>query len=105
MWVTTSNGIQMTVGDYGVELPITITGATIPESDSIKIKISNALGAQVLEKDYTNIQDNTVTLAFSEAESELFPVGVYQYSIDWYHDGSFMCNIIPIGLFKVVSKV
>lgn len=95
----------MTVGDYGVELPITIVGTTITASDSIKIKFTNAMtGAEVLVKDYDNIADNTVDLEFTEAESALFPVGVYSYSLDWYQHGNFMCNIIPVGILRVVSK-
>ena len=105
MWVTTSNGIQMTVGDYGVELPITITGTTITASDSIKIKFTNAMtGAEVLTKEYSDISQNTVNLEFTAQESALFPVGVYAYSLDWYQNGNFMCNIIPVGILRVVSK-
>lgn len=105
MWVTTSNGIQMTVGDYGIELPITVIGTTITASDSLRLTFNNALtGDEVLVKDFDNISQNTVNFELTEAESALFPVGVYSYSLDWYQDGNFMCNIIPIGIFRVVSK-
>lgn len=105
MWVTTANGIQMTVGDYGIELPITVIGTTITASDSLRLTFNNALtGDEVLVKDFDNISQNTVNFELTEAESALFPVGVYSYSLDWYQDGNFMCNIIPIGIFRVVSK-
>ena len=55
-------------------------------------------------KTYTNIQNNTIDFELTDSETELLPVGVYAYSLDWYQDGAFMCNIIPSGLFKVVDK-
>lgn len=30
--------------------------------------------------------------------------GFYTYSLDWYQDGAFLCNIIPAGEFRVVVK-
>lgn len=105
MWATTSNGLQMVVGDYGIKLPITVIGTTITASDSLRLTFNNAItGVEVLVKDYDNIVENTVDLEFTEAESALFPVGVYSYSLDWYQDGNFMCNIIPVGILRVVSK-
>lgn len=104
MWVTTANGIQMTVGDYCIELPITIVGTTITSSDSVKMRFKDLDGSVVLEKEYSNIAQNTFNFELTEEETALFPVGVYSYSMDWYQNGNFMCNLIPIGLFKVVGK-
>jgi hypothetical protein len=43
-------------------------------------------------------------VCLTEEESALFPVGVYCYRLDWYQEGTFMCNIIPDAVFKVVDK-
>ena len=105
MWATTSNGLQMVVGDFGIKLPITVIGTTITASDSLRLTFNNALtGVEVLVKDYADISQNTVQFELTEEESALFPVGVYSYSLDWYQDGNFMCNIIPVGILRVVSK-
>ena len=93
----------MAKGDWGVELPVTVSGATFAANDSLKIVIKNG-ETTLVEKEYTNITQNTVKLELTEAESALLPIGVYVYRLDWYQDGAFMCNIIPVSTFKVVDK-
>ena len=105
MWAVNGQDLKMCEGDWGVELPITITGATFSASDEVKLTIKTAVnGDVVLTKTFTNISQNTVNLELTEAESALFPVGNYVYSLDWYQSGNFMCNIITIAPFKVVEK-
>ena len=57
----------------------------------------------VLTKEYTPT-DNAAALELTEAESALFSVGEYFYSLDWYQLGEFLCNIVPIVTLKVVDK-
>lgn len=103
MWTVSGNSINMTEGDWGVKLPVTVSGVTFTAQDSVRIIVKN--GEQtLLQKDFTNISENTVDLELTEAESALLPIGAYVYSLDWYQDGAFMCNIIPFGLFKVGDK-
>lgn len=105
MWVVTRNDLQMAEGDYGIELPVTVNGTTLTEHDSLKFVFKTRKnGNTILEKEYSDISENTVNLEFTEAESALFPVGVYVYSLDWYQDGVFLCNIILCSPFKVVDK-
>ena len=105
MWQVNSQNISMVEGDFGIKLPITISGVTFAASDSVKLTIKDKVnGTTVLEKDFTNIQNNTVELELTEAESALFPVGAYVYTLDWYQSLSFMCNIIREAVFKVVDK-
>lgn len=105
MWNVNDTNLQMTEGDYGIELPVTINGTTLASTDSLKFTFKTAVnGEVVLEKDYTNIVDNTADLELTEAESALFTAGVYVYTLDWYQNGSFMCNIISGSTFKVVDK-
>lgn len=103
MWNVNGNALNMTEGDWGVKLPVTVTGVTFANNDSVKIVIKSG-ETTIIEKEYTNITQNTVNLELTEAESALLPVGIYVYRLDWYQDGSFMCNIIPISTFKVVDK-
>lgn len=95
----------MAEGDFGIDLPITVSGTTFVASDSLKLIIKDVLnGSVILEKDFTNIQQNTITLTLTSSESALLSVGKYVYSLDWYQSGQFLCNIIPISIFKVVEK-
>ena len=103
MWNVNGITLNMTEGDWGVKLPVTVTGVTFTENDSVRIKIQRD-ETTIIEKEYTNITNNTFDLEFTEAESALLPVGSYLYSLDWYQDGAFMCNIIPSGLFMVGDK-
>ena len=94
----------MVEGDFGLELPITVSGVTLAANDEIKVKIAKG-DSIIIEKTYDNISNNTVKLTLTEAESALLPVGNYCYSLDWYQDDAFMCNVIQRSGFKVVDKL
>ena len=98
MFNVSNNIISMTEGDWGIKLPITVSGTTFAANDELRFTVGE------VAKTYTNIQNNTIDFELTDSETELLPVGVYAYSLDWYQDGAFMCNIIPSGLFKVVDK-
>lgn len=105
MWKAQGHSLEMAEGDWGIQLPITVNGVTFAANDEIKFVLkSKRNGEAILEKTYRNITDNTINLEMTEAEAELLPVGAYVYSIDWYQDGAFLCNIIPLASFKVVDK-
>lgn len=105
MWGATGFSLTMAEGDFGVSLPITITGPTFTAVDSVKLTIKDSMnGDTILEKDFSNISQNTVNLELTSSESALLPVGLYVYSLDWYQLGHFLCNIIPVAAFKVVDK-
>lgn len=104
MWYVSGNNLQMCEADYGIELPVSVSGATLGASDTLKFVFKKSPnGETVLTKEYTPSQ-NTANLELTESESALFAVGNYYYSLDWYQSGVFMCNIVPVGLFKVVDK-
>lgn len=97
--------IYMAEGDYGLQLPFGIKGTTLAAGDSIRFTFKDKEnGTTILEKEYTNITQNLGNLEFTQEESGLFGVGNYVYRMDWYQNGNFMCNIIPLGLFKVGDK-
>ena len=105
MWVESNDRLKMTVGDYGVALPLSFDGITIAGTDSIKVKfISATTGETILVKEYSDISQNKVNLELSSSETALFPVGLYAFSIDWYQSGHFLCNLVPIFIFEVVTK-
>lgn len=105
MWNINGNDIRMTEGDWGVELPIEISGATFANNDEIVFTLKDAVnGNVVLEKTFSDIAQNTITLEITENETEHLSVGAYVYSLDWMQDGAFLCNIIPASYFKVVEK-
>lgn len=95
----------MSEGDYGIALPVTVSGVEFAPTDTLVFTFKTAKnGETILTKSYTDIQDNTVELILSENESALFPVGGYVYCLDWYNGDSFLCNIIPSASLKVVDK-
>ena len=105
MWAVQGMTIQMAEGDYGIQLPITVSGTTLTASDALKITILTAKnGRVILEKEFTNISDNTVNLELTEAETALFEPKIYVYRLDWYQDGQFMCNLFSEASFRVVDK-
>lgn len=104
MWNVSGINISMTEGDYGIPLPMTIKGATISAQESVKITFKKQKnGNAILVKEYS-FTNNTAWLEFTANESALFPVGQYYYTIDWYRNGVFLCNIVPVGSFNVGGK-
>lgn len=106
MWTVNGTTLKMAEGDYGIQLPVTVSGTTLEANDSLKFTFKTVPNGEViLEKEFSDINDNTVDFEFTEAESALFSAGsTCVYSLDWYQDGIFMCNLIPLGQFKVVDK-
>ena len=104
MWTVFGTEITMVKDDYGIILPINISGVTITNLDSIRFSLKRKTSI-VISKYFTNISENTVNLELTEQESSLLEVGQYTYSLDWYQNGIFMCNIIPQGKFKVIDKL
>lgn len=105
MWIVSEKNIEMTEGDFGISLPIVISGVTLGANDSILFALKREHSTRaVLSKEFDSISANTVNLVLTEEESDALPVGVYVYNLDWYQDGEFMCNIINGAKFKVVAK-
>lgn len=104
-WNVTGQNLSMAEGDFGIALPIEISGVTLGQQDSIKITFKTAVnGDEVFAKEFDGIVDNTISFELTEEESALLPVGSYVYCLDWYQSGNFMCNIIPSASIKVVDK-
>lgn len=105
MWRVNRQELRMAEGDWGIQLPITISGTEFSANDEVKLTIKTTMnGTTVLEKTFSSIIDNTMNLELTEAETALLTIGTYVYSLDWYQDGAFMCNIIPVATLKVVDK-
>lgn len=103
-WTVKNTTLSMAEGDWGVALPITVDEVTFTEHDVLKFTFKDQNnGTTLLTKEYTPVE-NTVNLSFTEAETALFPVGQYVYSLDWYQSGAFLCNVIPTANLKVVDK-
>lgn len=103
MWSANGIDIKMCEGDFGITLPITITGATFAAEDTVKLAIKSGEGT-IVAKEFSNIQQNKIDLTLAETESASLPVGNYVYTLDWYKNGAFLCNIIPRAAFRVVDK-
>ena len=105
MWNANGNNLQMCEGDWGIKLPVSVDGTTFSANDVLRFTFKDQKnGTLLLTKEYTDIQENTVNLEFTEEDTSVFAVGIYAYALDWYQNGAFMCNIIPAALLKVVDK-
>ena len=105
MWSVKGSDIRMTEGDWGMTLPIIVTGAVLDASDECVFKVKNAVnGTTLVTKTYSSLSNNTVPLQLSSADSAALRVGDYVWSLDWYQSGAFNCNIVPNAKFKVVEK-
>lgn len=105
MWNVNGQDLKMCRGDWGIRLPITVSGVTLSNNDELLFVLKKQdSGSAIITKTFSHIVNNTINLEFTENESNLLPVGGYVYSLDWYQNGAFLCNIIPSSLFKVVAK-
>lgn len=105
MWDVNGLSLSMAEGDYGIALPIRIRGASFSEGDSVSMSIKTAKNGQTkLTVTFSNITGDTFDLQLTSAQSAELPVGSYVYSLDWFNNGEFLCNIVPIAVFKVVDK-
>lgn len=105
MWnVINCTDLIMAEGDFGIDLPCEIDGAELSDSDSIKFTIKYRKNGEVKLEKECNITNNTFNLRLTKSESDRLPVGIYVYSLDWYKDNIFMCNIVLDAEFKVVDK-
>lgn len=95
--------IEMTEGDFGIELPLTFEDITFSENDKLNFVIVGN-GVEIISKVYENIQNNAIELVILEEETRLLPVGRYDYRLDWYQNNAFMCNLAPMGVFAVGKK-
>lgn len=105
MWIVTNDyDLKMAEGDYGIELPIKISGFSLGASDVVAIVIKKAEnGDLILTKLFSNIQQNTIKLEFTAEESALLPIGTYVYRMDAYQEGNYLCNLVPSASLKVVD--
>lgn len=105
MWRSKGSSLQFVEGDWGITETVNIHGFEVTPNDSFKFIFKDRKnGNQILEKIFTAQDDNSLELVLTEQESQLFPPGTYVYSLDWYQNGLFMCNIIECGSLKVVDK-
>ena len=105
MWKVSGTQMRMSEGDYGITLPVVVSGITLGAGDTLRYTFKNAVNQDViLVKDFDNITENTVNFVLTAAESALFSPGAYVYSLDWYQDGVFLCNLVEVGKFHVGDK-
>lgn len=101
MWKKDKKRIMMNEGDYGISLPITISGAEIALDEKICFYIIDPNYMVVLIKEYTNIENNTFDLCLTKNESKKLNQGCYRYKIDWCKDDVFKGTIVESEIFEV----
>ena len=104
-WNVDGTKLSMVEGDFGISLPINISGVNIGTNDSLTLIFkSGKNGATVLTKQVWGNGQDAPNLTMTSDDSALFTCGNYVYTLDWHKDGEFMCNLISNGIFKVVDK-
>lgn len=97
--------IEMVEGDYGIVLPIRLENRTLSSNDKFSIKIFKEINEEpIVEKEYSNIKDNTIEFKLTKEETALLSVGKYVYDLDWFQDNAFLGNILAKKKFTVKEK-
>lgn len=104
MWSAFGNNIKMAEGDYGIQLTYAVNGATFDNADELKFTFKTAINGQIILEKTVTPDGNQIALELTEAESALLPVGTYVYSLDWYQNGQFLCNLVLAGILQVEDK-
>ena len=95
---TEGKNIEMYYGDFGVQLPITITN--VLETDTIKFEIYDISNNTIIEKDLP-FKDGKWIFELTEDESKKLEIRDYLYSIKQYRDGVLRNTINKDSLFRV----
>ena len=105
MWRIEGTEIHMAEGDWGVNLPVAVSGTTMGSSDNLVLRIKNAVnGTEILELVAGTPQNNVFNFFMAQAESALLTPGEYVYSLDWVQPGPFLYCLVPVGSFVVEDK-
>lgn len=91
--------ITMNKGDFGIELPMTISN--ILESDVIKFEIYGPNGNMILEKTLP-YREGKFVFEITEEESNKLEEKTYMYKIVQYRENIMQNTINEDSLFKVV---
>lgn len=100
--------LEMVEGDFGLIIPFELMledEESISELDSFSIKIFTEINTEpIIEKIYTDIQNNIIEFELSKQESLKMPVGTYYYDVDWFQGQNFLGNIIKKAKIDVLEK-
>lgn len=102
--------ITMDYGDYGLNLPITITKGDVSQTDVIKFTIAKTeYSDPIHETEYNDIQiidgKPTFNISFTQEESEKLKEGTYVYGLKQYRNGQFLNTIVNQAQFIVDKGV
>lgn len=100
--------IQMTEGDFGIVLPISIVlenDETITSQDTFAIKIYKDTNKnRIISKEYTVDENGDINFELTQEETAKLPIGEYKYDLDWYDSNNFLVNLIGDEVFSVIEK-
>lgn len=104
--------ILMNKGDYGIDLPFTMTGFEFePDDKFLFILTKNNGNNQLLEKTYSNLAEDAVSqfafaLSFTKEESLKLDKGSYAYSLIFLRDdANIRSTIVSNEEFRVGDEV
>ena len=103
--------ILMNKGDYGIDLPFTMTGFEFEPNDKFLFRITKNNGSnQILEKEYSNLTGDmsqfAFALSFTKEESLKLDKGSYAYSLIFLRDdANIRSTIVSNEEFRVGDEV
>ena len=105
MWAALGTNLKMTEDDYGVPIYFSVKNAKFSTLDSIKLTVKDTInGTEKFSKTISNLSGNIFQLYLTAAESALLPIGQYIYSLDWYCNEVFLCNLVAASSLIVTEK-
>lgn len=94
------NNIKINEGDFGVILPITVTGLKDGENVRFVIKKNDENEEKILTKDF-EVQSGKVNFQLTEEETKKLPQGKYLYDALQYKENILKNTICVDKQFKV----
>lgn len=94
------DNIKINEGDFGVILPITVTGLKDGESVKFVIKKSDESEEKILTKDFP-VESSKINFQLTKEETEKLPQGEYLYDALQYKENVLKNTICVDKQFKV----
>ena len=82
-------------GDYGIGVAIKIQNFEFLEGDTLifTIRRRNLDREVILQKEFSEFNENSVLLLITEQDAELLKEAIYSYELEIYRNGSFLLTI------------
>ena len=99
MFVIDGKAVTMNKGDFGIVYNVHFTD--IADNYTFVFKIKNMNDEVIFEKEYGNIQDNTIHISLDKEETILLNKGNYSWGLVQMREGELYNTLINDEMWKV----